>query len=108
MEAASERFCGIDLNAGKIDLRTNGNPTSAWAMGIKKIEVLKFNGGLSRVIIMPKPNVTADVDKGSIKIGSKKEDKAEVIFHKYVCAKTCYIVVLNFVLLYRSNNFSKH
>ncbi len=80
MEAASVRFFGIDLKAGRIDLNTNGNPTNAWAMGIKKIEVLKFNGGLSRVIIIPKPNVTAEVDKGSMKIGSKNDVSLLSIF----------------------------
>jgi len=49
-------------------------------MGIKKIDVLKFNGGLSRVIIIPNPNVTAEVDKGSIKIGSKNDVNLLSIF----------------------------
>ena len=74
MAAASDRLYGIDLSAGIIDLKTKGKPTSAWTMGIKKIDVLKFKGGLSNVIIMPKPKVTADVERGSIKIGSKKDE----------------------------------
>ena len=49
-------------------------------MGIKKIEVLKFKGGLSRVIIIPNPNVTADVDKGSMKMGSKNDAHLLSIF----------------------------
>jgi len=80
IDAASDRLLGIDLKAGRIDLRTKGNPTKAWAMGIKKIEVLKFNGGLSRVIIIPKPNVTAEVDRGSMKMGSKNDVNLLLIF----------------------------
>ena len=40
-------------------------------MGIQKIEVLRFKGGLSSVMIMPNPRVTAEVDRGSMNIGSK-------------------------------------
>ena len=73
IEAASPKFSGMDRRAGRIALTTKGNPTRAWVIGIKKIEVLKFKGGLSRVMMMPNPNVTAEVDKGSMKIGSKNE-----------------------------------
>jgi len=41
-------------------------------MGIKKRDVLKFKGGLSSVIIIPNPRVTAEVERGSIKRGSRK------------------------------------
>jgi len=40
-------------------------------MGIKNMEVRKFKGGLSRVMIIPNPRVTAEVDRGSMNIGSK-------------------------------------
>src|SRR3989339_1508364 len=74
--AASVRDWGMDRKAGRMDLTTKGKPTRAWAMGMRKNEVLRFKGGRSRVMIMPKPRVTADVDRGSMKRGSKKEAQA--------------------------------
>ena len=53
-------------------------------MGIKKIDVLKFKGGLSRVMIIPNPRVTAEVDRGSMNIGSKN---VEILFEILKSAK---------------------
>ena len=50
---------------------TNGKATMAWAMAGNNKEVRRFNGGSSRAMMNPNPRVTADVDNGSIKTGSK-------------------------------------
>ncbi len=75
---ASVNTSGMDRMAGRIARMTNGNPTRAWAMGIKKKEVRRLRGGLSRVMMIPKPKVTADVDSGSMNIGSNRLDQERV------------------------------
>ena len=69
-DAAFFKELGMDIKAGIIDLKTKGKATRVWAIGTSINEVLKFKGGLSRVIIIPNPRVTAEVEMGSIKRGS--------------------------------------
>ena len=70
-DAASLKLFGILLRLGRILRITKGKATKVCAMGISNSDERKLSGGLSSAIIKPNPSVTADVDSGNMKIGSK-------------------------------------